>query len=43
MRINILFMDQHGTRKETNQEMLGEITTLQDDIEIEKQPMGPKV
>jgi hypothetical protein len=32
MSINTLIMDQHGTRKETNQEVHGGIPTLQDDI-----------
>jgi hypothetical protein len=42
MSINTLIMDQHGTRKETNQEVHGGIPTLQDDIRIEKQSHGTK-
>jgi hypothetical protein len=42
MGINTLFMDQHGIRKEINQEVLGGILALQDDIRIDQQPYGTK-
>jgi hypothetical protein len=40
--INKLIMDQHGTRKETNQEAHGGITTMHGDIKIEQQSHGTK-